>query len=171
MKLKSNLGAFESVGINYSSNFSLTYIKPMNFIKLQNENPEFIKCFKAFVGKLNCFSPPLYVGETKDLYTRVKQHLDSESQLSTRLASEGIDFKDLCLKYILLDELYTEIMSESEASQEENALLSFFSQQSKENSENSENKQKRHLFEELITRYSKPRFIGKIGGHIINGGD
>ncbi|GEA13621.1 hypothetical protein [Alteromonas sp. KUL49] len=141
MQLNSTLGAFESVGIRYGMNFPFSYIKPINFVKLQTENPSFIKFLKAFIGKLSNFSSAMYVGESHDLNKRVKQHLNADSDLTRRLSSEGIDYKDLNLNYILLDDLeisYSELMEEEDITQESTSLMAFFNAGNVSTSENPE---------------------------------
>jgi hypothetical protein len=48
------------------------------------------------------FAPVLYVGETKNLRSRVLQHLGEGSPLRTRIEACGLSVDDLSLRYILV---------------------------------------------------------------------
>jgi hypothetical protein len=77
---------------------------------------------------------PLYVGQTDDLSRRIKDHLSPSSDLATRLRSASIQIEACTLAYAVLPE--------SDLYKDTQTLT---------------------LIEEIVTRLTRPGFVGRIG--------
>jgi hypothetical protein len=175
VKLSKKLGAYEQIDIKYKSSYTNSFLTVENLLNLYSKKNTFPLFLKTFIEKMKFFAPPLYVGETKNLKERIQQHLQPSSDLYTRFKNEEINFSDLNLKYILLGDMqYEEELSDSSDNEFVADLVSlkdFFDspEHGKPDPIKEASKLKLNLLEEIMTRYGKPRFIGKLGGHVIKG--
>ncbi|MBE8576438.1 hypothetical protein [Vibrio sp. OPT18] len=159
---KVKVGAYESLEVTYSGSTKGSYLTKETLLSVIDVDEGFPAKLIDFINSLSSISPSLYIGETKCLKARVKQHLGSESSLSIRLKAEGIDFDRLKVRYLVLeDELYEE--GDESSDDIETETIDFFGLDLDSNKKKEEINLPLKIFEEIATRYTKPRFVNKIG--------
>lgn len=180
--LSSALGAYESIQLVHKSEVPFTYLKNSPDILAVLEDQSFVECLSEILSAAQELVPPYYVGETRNLQVRVKQHLDANSDLRARLHTKNIPIESLTLRYYLLDKgcdnfLEEEVLGDGVVDDTEdgdvdedlelNAMIASGLSSASYDAENQEAKRKRKLIEELLSRLCRPRYIEQLGSRQI----
>jgi len=90
----------------------------MSALEAVASNRRVRKLLGDYVGNLSGFTPPIYIGQTNNINTRVKQHLKGETGLYGYVANDlGLDWNDLAFYFLILS-IHTDLSEDAQTLQE-----------------------------------------------------